>query len=238
MNERRGDDEAVNRLLAGDRVDPELFDALTDLRAAFTRPVPEAVAADHLARLRAAHPHRGNRGQRLALALAAGAGFLMLSGGLASADMLPAPVQDAYAAMVAPLGIDLPDSSDDADRGGSDGSDADEPGQSEDAPGRGGSGPGNSEQTPAVTAPGQTDDNPSVTAPGQTDDNPSVTAPGQTDDNPSVTAPGQTDDNPSVTAPGQTDDNPSVTAPGQTDDNPSVTAPGSSGGGGSGKPDK
>lgn len=151
------------------------------LRSHYLQPPSDELAERHLARMMAAVTADGvidldtidlrppRRVRRAVVASLVGASVLSISG-LAAAGVLPAPVQSRVAAMVQPLGlqlpggVDAPGQSEDAPGHG-----GDSPGQSEDAPGRGGENPGNSEQ-----APGQGGENPgkSDQAPGQGGQNP------------------------------------------------------------------
>lgn len=82
------------------------------LRALGTQAVPPGTSASHLAEMAAvgAPPGRGRFG-RLAVGLAALAGFLVGGSGLTMAGALPGPAQDVAAGVLAQVGVQAPRSS-------------------------------------------------------------------------------------------------------------------------------
>lgn len=200
---------------------PDLADVVADLKVAFLVPPDELTTRRHLAALAAAGSDhessatrsRRSRRRRILVPIGVTGGLILATSGLAAADVLPAPVQRAVAAVAAPFGIDLhateapeggptqPDSneSDDGDvtpagPTSTDGPAADESNPtppvnpSQDAPGHGGTNPGKSDQAPGQ----QKDPGQSGSAPGHGGPNPgkSDQAPGrQTDPTTPTSAP-------------------------------------------------
>jgi hypothetical protein len=198
-------------------VPPEVEALFGDLREAFAVAPSRDVAARHLAamaRAQATAPNRGNR------RLVAGAGMvlagLVATSGMAAAGALPDPAQRAVAALVAPIGIDLPHPDDDEA--------PDEPGvgvgRSTEAPGRTGGVPVG--PPPGAGVPGE-DEATEPTPPGQAQTPPgqAQTPPGQAQTPPgqAQTPPGQAQTPPgqAQTPPGQAQTPPgqAQTPPGQ-----------------------
>src|SRR5262245_13412734 len=103
-----------------DLIDDEVEQTIADLRDAFLAPVPDDVAARHLAVLDGAMAElqtdalanqRRRRHRKVAAAVGVSAGFVIATGGLAAAGVLPEPVQRVIATAASPLGIHLPDGS-------------------------------------------------------------------------------------------------------------------------------
>ncbi|QGG96198.1 hypothetical protein [Actinomarinicola tropica] len=242
-------------------------EVLAGLREAAVEPVAEDVAARHLAAMFAAagpgdvdltggpdaagdDPDGGavidltaRRSKRAAVGGVIAIAALSLTGGLAAAGTLPAPLQNTVARVADAFSIPVPTADErdhvDVDDAPPTSTSADDtstttrPGQSGDtpgatAPGRTGETPGQSGDTPGATAPGRTGDTPgqSGETPGQSGDTPgqSGNPPGQSGDAPgqSGEAPGQSGSTPGATAPGQTGGPP----PGQSGSTPGATAPG------------
>ncbi len=226
----------------------DLVDVVADLKVAFLVPPDELTTRRHLAGLAAfranqqsARSRRTRRRRRILVPLGVTGGLILATSGLAAANVLPAPMQNAVAAVEAPFGIELPTtdtpddgpsrSNDDRDRGTDstpagpttsesprvDGSSPNPPAApSQGAAGQAGTNPGHSDQAPGHTGtnPGNSDQ-----APGHTGTNPghSDQAPGHTGTNPghSDQAPGHTGTNPghSDQAPGHTGTNPGKSEP-------------------------
>jgi hypothetical protein len=223
-------------LLFGDGEDPhELGPVYDELRAAFLVAPPDHVADAHLeamfAALGAAEAARAPTrvtalaGRRKWIASAAALGALTLTGGLAAAGELPAPLQSRVSAVVSNIGIHVPDGDerdapvvpDDprpgptAPGGASNGHPQnDGNGQSEDAPGHGGVAPGQSEDAPGQggVAPGKSED-----APGHTDSTNPGNGPGENNGD----GPGEHNGN----GPGENNGN----GPGENNGHASTTVP-------------
>ena len=100
----------------GVEVSEEVELVFADLRAALLAPPDEVTAARHLRAMGDAAPAAAvvGRPRRRVVAVAAGAAAagIFLTGGLAAANTLPAPVQDAVASAAEVVGLDLPRSED------------------------------------------------------------------------------------------------------------------------------
>jgi hypothetical protein len=237
--------------LLGD--EPRAARAVAALREEFLVPLPEVLADEHLATMRAAAAASGAaspgiidlRSRRVRRAVAGSAVALLAlgtTGGLAAAGMLPPVLQDALSRAASVVSIDLPRSTTLVDLPDAPGITGEVPGAT--APGQTGATPGQTGETPGQTGatPGQTGETPGATAPGRTG-----ATPGQTGETPGATAPGQTGATPGQTGetppstgtappgdpPGQSGDTPAPTAPGATA--PGSTAPGQGGGQESGR---
>jgi hypothetical protein len=151
---------------------------LAELRTAVVRPLPAEVADRHLGALSAAASESSVRRRspvlRAAVAVAACVTLFGVTGGLAAAGALPAPLQDGVADVAGMVGINLPGSSSRAP--GHQPDDPTQPGRSEHAPGRqpdDPTRPGRSEHAPGQQPTGETPTDvpagatPGATAPGR-----------------------------------------------------------------------
>jgi hypothetical protein len=180
---------------------PALPAIAADLRSVFVRAPSSQTAERHLAAMVSASvapvvPLRSGR-KRAAVAGVVAAAAIVLTGGLAAAGVLPAPVQDRVSRLARPLGVNLPRSDDHDERVRPD------PGSTTTTAATGGIG-----ETPARSStPGATAETPDdATGGGPTTtvsgggggggDASSTTSPGQSgaSSSHSGTAPGQTDD--------------------------------------------
>ena len=199
--------------LLDDPTDERLQPVVAELRRLYLVAPAAAVEEQHLARMIAVRetsaaavvaPLGRIRRRRAAVAGAIVAATMAGSIGLAAAGVLPGPLQNAAAAAVRPLGLQLHTTDPEAPPAGSQpaatttvpGTGNGTGSAADDAPGRGGENPGQSADSPGqATDPGRSQD-----APGHGEDNPgrSDEAPGHTGEAPgkSAEAPGHGGDKP------------------------------------------